>query len=80
MHTSMLIFLKTIKFCHQDFAPKILMHFFGGGGAPKYFTAVFRKQLGPRSRMDSQGPQSISLVDFELLVWTKIVILWTSQH
>ena len=31
MHTSMLILIKTIKFCHQDFAPKILMHFFGGG-------------------------------------------------
>ena len=28
--------------------------------------------MGPSYRMDSQGPQSISLVDFDLLVWTKI--------
>ena len=38
---------------------------------PKYFTAVFRKQMGPSYRMDSQGPQSISFIDFDLLVWTR---------
>ena len=26
---------------------------------PKYFTAVFGKQMGPRHRMDSKGPQPL---------------------
>ena len=35
---------------------------------PKYFTAVFRKQIEPIYKMDSQGPQSILLVDFDCRV------------
>ena len=46
---------------------------------PKYFTAVFGKQMGPSYRMDSQGPQSTSLVDLDLLVQIKNVILWTNS-
>ena len=41
---------------------------------PKYFTAVLRKQMGPIYRMDSKGPQSISLVDFDHHVCTKNVV------
>ena len=33
--------------------------------------------MGPSYRMYSQGPQSISLVNFDLLVWITILILWT---
>ena len=44
---------------------------------PKYFTAVFGKQMGPSHRMDPQGPQSTSLGDLDLLVQIKNVILWT---
>ena len=46
---------------------------------PKYSTAVFRKQMGPSYKRESQGPQSISSVDFDLLVWTKNVILWKTR-
>ena len=35
--------------------------------------AVVTKQMGPSNRMNSQGQQSISLVDFDHLVWTKNV-------
>ena len=35
---------------------------------PKYHKAVLRKQIGPSNKMDSQGLQSISLVDFDLPV------------
>ena len=48
----------------------------------KYFTAVFRKQMEPQwnkfflmEQMDSQRPQSILMVDFDLRVWTIINIL-----
>ena len=35
---------------------------------PKYFTAVFRKQIGPSYRVESQGTQIISMLDFDLLI------------
>ena len=34
--------------------------------------SLFLTQMGPGYRMDSQEALSISLIDFDLLVWTKI--------